>query len=360
MKTRTNAAIAKIGLIVASVFSVLVLTEVLLRVFSVRPRMFFVQKNNLRLSENPILGYELVPNARGINRWGFRGGDVAVPKPKDTYRILVLGDSIAYGCCDIPLEQTFAKRLESELNTTREGKRYEVLDAGVLGYNTLQEAEYYGAKLSRLDPDIIILQVALNDYLPQTFEFDTVILSQAGTDASKAAYDYYQAAERLGRMLVSSYLVQNAVYAYELVRERTGNVQRPAVLGDAIDSRNPHGVLTYQITRNSWTASDIIPAGMARLNSYIGDKRIPVVAAVFPVFVSDMGSYPLNYRMQHTKIDADSVAAGFHTLDLLSCYQSVWQREVPFDIGDGVHPNAYGHSRAGRCLYNYLTDNQLL
>lgn len=115
--------------------------------------------------------YSFIPNISmdyygtkiNINSFGFRGKEFDVKKDGNVYRILCLGDSVTFGI-RLPREQTFSFLLGEGLNkNNREGIHYEVLNGGVPGYNTLQEYKLLRAKGERVNPDLVILNVVLND-----------------------------------------------------------------------------------------------------------------------------------------------------------------------------------------------------
>ncbi len=121
-------------------------------------------------SENPVLVYEPRPNTRlndfiSINSHGFRDGEYLTEKPRDVYRICVIGDSITFGWWD-RLEDTYPKVLEGLLNRRAvPGTRYEVLNMGVGGYNAEQEAELFEARVLAFQPDLLLVQYCYNDHL---------------------------------------------------------------------------------------------------------------------------------------------------------------------------------------------------
>ncbi|MEM4235239.1 MAG: GDSL-type esterase/lipase family protein [Candidatus Methanomethylicaceae archaeon] len=82
--------------------------------------------------------------------------------------MLVLGDSFAEAL-QVPLEATFAKQLEAELNEM--GPPVEVINAGVGGWGTDQEAIFYAIEGFRYQPDLVLLLLfphndILNNYAP--------------------------------------------------------------------------------------------------------------------------------------------------------------------------------------------------
>lgn len=117
---------------------------------------------------HPYLGWFHVPNSGGlwyseygeyqadvhINARGLRDREIGYEDPRNAYRILVLGDSYAEGL-HVALEETFAKQLETHL---ADGERpVEVINGGVSGWGTDQEAIFYAIEGFRYEPDLVLL-----------------------------------------------------------------------------------------------------------------------------------------------------------------------------------------------------------
>jgi hypothetical protein len=91
-----------------------------------------------------------------FNGRGLRGPDVAIPKPADTFRVLVLGDSVVEGA-QVPEDATMAARLRDELAPLAGGKRIETVNAGVAGFGTGQELLFLEREGLAYQPDLIVL-----------------------------------------------------------------------------------------------------------------------------------------------------------------------------------------------------------
>lgn len=102
------------------------------------------------------------------NSLGFRGPELAVPKPAGTFRIVVLGDSVTLGW-GIDDEFTFCRRVERELNGRGDGRRYEVVNTGHLAYDTTQEAAVFEREALALQPDLVVLVFVTNDVVEPTY-----------------------------------------------------------------------------------------------------------------------------------------------------------------------------------------------
>jgi hypothetical protein len=95
-----------------------------------------------------------------INSQGLRDREYSLAKPAGVYRVLILGDSTTLGW-GVRAEETAAKILEREL-----GPRFEVINAGVGNYGTVQELTYYKTRGRLFHPDLVILQYFINDPEP--------------------------------------------------------------------------------------------------------------------------------------------------------------------------------------------------
>jgi hypothetical protein len=139
----------------------------------------------VRMSPNQRIIYELKPNLSVkfvdaelvTNEWGTRGPSFSREKRNGTYRIVGLGDSIMFGW-GLPDEQSYLRRLESELNARAGEPVYEVINTAVPGYNTVMEVEALKEKWLALDPDLVILGYCGNDQdLPNFIRKEHDILS---------------------------------------------------------------------------------------------------------------------------------------------------------------------------------------
>jgi hypothetical protein len=155
-------------IILISALSFLLL-ELCLRLFW---RMSSLQGELYKKSANTILRYELKPNTRLnipghyenviINSDGFRGPEYALRKDKDTYRIVMIGDSVTLSRLT-KWQESLTQRLEVMLSASCPRKKIEVLNMGVEGYNSIQELELLKGKALKYKPDLVILHYCLND-----------------------------------------------------------------------------------------------------------------------------------------------------------------------------------------------------
>ncbi|MDP8222184.1 MAG: hypothetical protein P9L99_02385 [Candidatus Lernaella stagnicola] len=110
--------------------------------------------------DDPRLLFRLRPGSQTpdgrvhVNSLGYRGHEVAVEKPADTFRIIVLGGSNVYGV-NVTDEQSWPAQLERELNEGQGG--FEVWNGGVPAYVGSQSARQAEIALETFEPDLLIL-----------------------------------------------------------------------------------------------------------------------------------------------------------------------------------------------------------
>ena len=121
---------------------------------------------------HPLLGYahpksvtyKLGNNRVSLNSHGQRNEEIPLRKPAGERRILVLGDSVTFGW-GVNQGEDFPAQLEKLLQK-RNQARWRVINAGVNGYNSEQEAIYFTTEGIAYEPDIVILVYVSNDVDP--------------------------------------------------------------------------------------------------------------------------------------------------------------------------------------------------
>jgi lysophospholipase L1-like esterase len=135
---------------------------------------------------NPDLSFAHVPNRSAflmgvpvsINSHGLRDREYPEVKPAGVCRIVMLGDSTTFGW-GVPEEQTVAKILERELNSQASPGSFEVLNAGVGNYNTVQEYTHYLTYDRQFHPDLVVLEYFINDAEPVPAERSPGLLGRS-------------------------------------------------------------------------------------------------------------------------------------------------------------------------------------
>ena len=131
--------------------------------------------------ERPWL-YGLRPRASGrvaamgdvlyrVNAEGFRDVERSRTKAPGVFRIAVVGDSIAFGF-GVELADAFPGRLEAGVRALAPERAVEALNLGVSGYNPYTEAAWLEDAGAGWQPDLVLVQFAINDLGDPTLGFD--------------------------------------------------------------------------------------------------------------------------------------------------------------------------------------------
>jgi lysophospholipase L1-like esterase len=92
-----------------------------------------------------------------INSHGLRSPEITYEKPPAVFRILNLGDSTVAGW-GVREEDTYGRRLEQLLTQQNTGgTRFEVINAGVPGWNLENALAYLQAEGLKYEPDLVLL-----------------------------------------------------------------------------------------------------------------------------------------------------------------------------------------------------------
>jgi len=167
---------------------------------------------------------ELVPNIRyttasgsefWINSRGFVGPEFDERPSPGTYRIMAVGDSCTFATGDWKIG--YPSRLERSLNDAAARRRFEVINAGVEGYNSSFALDRIRQELVRYHPRLVIVYVGWNDLMK--------------TDpASAARTDRYRL---LAQVMNQSYLIK--AYKKLIFVDLRPRLSRPTISTDLVD-----------------------------------------------------------------------------------------------------------------------------
>lgn len=136
----------------------------------------------IRFIPDPELSYRLRPGftlaaTRGTgvthhNSDGFRDTDEFPPKSDRVLRIACFGASTTYGVSVEDNGETYPAQLEVQLNGPEKPAgwdRVEVFNLGVGGYTSREILGTMKRMLPKLDPDVVLIQNAINDVIPRFY-----------------------------------------------------------------------------------------------------------------------------------------------------------------------------------------------
>ncbi|MFN8390974.1 MAG: SGNH/GDSL hydrolase family protein [Bdellovibrionota bacterium] len=252
----------------------------------------------------------------------------APEKAPGTFRIVVIGDSFTFAG-KVHFDDNFATRLGRMLNLNDHQPKVEVLNWGVPGFSTFQERELVKKALLSYQPDVILLEITLND--PELTPF-----SQRNDRVEKRR-------ERMMR----SFLAQHWK-TYALLMNRIYNtLQNREYLDYHHDLFND---------AKTWgTFSD----SLEKIGDMAKNHNVPVVGVIFPFFSHVIGDrYP--FIDIHEKIVGELEKADIHPLDLRPFYNGIPPERLQAIPGQDAHPNEIAHRIAADAIYAKLAAENLI
>jgi len=346
---------AELWLAVTSLVLTAVLGELMTRLFIPAPLPW--RYPQLRYRSDTVLGFALAPDQRAftadkavtINARGLRGPEVSHARTPGRQRILVVGDSIAFGYgvndADV-LSVRLARRLEAD------GLAAEVVNAGVPAYNPDQEVAYVEEEGVRYRPDWIVVAARWDDINDKS----GVHVSPEGQleSAEDEAIGPLSEAIELAAETPTGFMVRNALkrslFLYgslEGMRAVVGRM-RPDAAGrlrdDVLEGRETPTVLA------GWRRMD---SALGRLAGVGSTHAFRTLLVAFPIPVAVTRSFPEDlYPVRMSEM------ADHRHLPLLDLETSFRARAAAgaslFIPYDGDHPNAAGHDLAAAEIAKFL------
>lgn len=297
--------------------------EILLRIVGA-PEVAPVRRGRFQLSANPRLVFEPVPGleherASGpqsffeytgmSNRLGYRDRDHTLTKPPGTYRIVVLGDSIAAGYRIQHTRDAFPALLEAHLREA--GLPVEVLNFSVTGYNTEQEVETLRTRALAFAPDLVLVAYCHNDRRPPD---PRIVQALRETQGGRRTLPLAEA-DRL--------LVRSALYRF----------LRYAVLESKVTAAPERG--------------NTVEASLRELATLSEKHGLAVLLAVFPYLPK---LYDQEHAREHARLERLASELGFHHLDLRPVFNDCRAGRSEKLRFDRYHPTAAGHRCAAEAM----------
>jgi len=278
-------------------------------------------------SDVPGLLYELTPGFEGehesvdvrVNSVGMRDDEPLPGDDPERVRIVVLGDSTTFGF-GVANGETYSDVLETYLNErARTGLVYEVLNMGVVGYSTLNEAVVLEEKALLYDPDLVIVGYNLNDPDAELRQ----PLQRVFKDLS-----WWESTHVWQKLCEADY------------------ARRLRELGDG----NPLKLAHVEGTAN-WES---VLEGFRRMAAVSERESLPILLTIWPSGLAGKTWGEYRYAEQHEQVTAAAEAAGIEVLDLWPVFSKLDREGVLYVFERHAHPNRKGHVMGAHAIGRHV------
>ena len=280
-----------------------------------------------RASDIPGLNYELAPNMEKhskhgfiqTNSFGMRDTEPLLADTPGLIRIACVGDSFTFGF-SVAGDKTYPNILEQLLqsSTSVPGERsVDVLNFGVGGYSTKDEALIIKHKVLTWKPRLIVIGYVLND--PE-------IDPRQPLHAQFAHTDWWR----------RSHVLRLAAKAkFEWDKNRIGG-------GDYLK-------YLHAPKKRKWQS---VITAFHEIYQATAEKGIPVIVVLFPPIPSKGWEYYEYYDINSQIVQA-AIDAGLDTLDLTVTFKEHEPANLKVKPNDG-HPSILGHRLAAEAIRDKL------
>lgn len=280
--------------------------------------------NDFTYRPSSLLGYELIPNSSSdINSYGMMDRDYKLKKEKNTFRILLLGDSIArHEHASVLLEGL----LNTEANLNAKYK-FEIWNAGVGGYDIRKYAIYLRHKGLGYNPDMVVIYLCLND-----FDLDTNIYYKSFGKTIGYRFEGPQVSKSYG---VSPFLIANS-YLYRLL---------------ILDLENCLSGDKKIKNKESLTENGNYYLGL--IKDICEKNKIPLFVVIFP-YLKSLDSYTQYQLQQYKSICGTVKDLGVNYINLYESLPEGSLYELRQEKDDEIHPGSEGHALISKEIYRFI------
>lgn len=123
-------------------------------------------RNVLKAPKDYVEKYITWGKSTKKNKYSFRDDEITYPKPKQTFRIMVLGDSFTWGA-GLSESEMYTNKLDSMLKKHFPDNKIEVLNCALAGSPTIKERDILRHLKDTVQPDLILVGFCSNDPQPK-------------------------------------------------------------------------------------------------------------------------------------------------------------------------------------------------
>ena len=273
-----------------------------------------------------VVGYEMIPeSAADINCYGMAGKEYGLRKTSNTYRILVIGDSITQ-------LDWYVRGIEEKLNNSPYlNYNFELWNAGVSGYAVDQYLNYIKFKGIKYNPDMVIIAFCLND-----FNISGTLIVYKDADGFKG---YFYSGYNLRRIIPTNNFLFRYSYLYRYLYINIDRLLGKSCAGRYSDERE-----------NTGTES------LKEIKNLLQKKNIKLLGVIFP-YLKPLQEYSQFEKEEYEIMQRVLTALNIEYLDLHWIFPKGGKELMALrSCQDYVHPSKEGHEIAAEAIYSYLIE----
>lgn len=304
------------------------------------------------------LGWKHKPSTKGvafftwveINSNKLRGPEISYKKPKDTYRILFLGDSVTFGHLVHNYKEVFPHMVEKIL-FDKTKKKIEAINAGVNGYSPWQEYLYLKEEGIKFNPNLVVVGFVLNDVTEQLR-----LLKFGGFDEGDALL-IYPPSGLIEDFLCKSNIVKILKHYIERKVVFKDDPARAAKIQEVYDIKSFTSNPYHPKYKKGW---DISLDNLKKLFALCQERNINVIFVIFP-YKFQLHEINKRQTVQEilTKFASDNDIPVVDLLPIYTTHKEHKEKSLSYFF-DESHLTIEGHKATAEIISDYILDKKLI
>lgn len=266
------------------------------------------------------------------NSFKLRGKQFEVARNNRVMRVVVLGDSLAYGQGVWPYDKRFPEQALTIFQKRHPGLDIEIINTGIAGQDLIQHNQYLANFVLALKPDFVLYQWYIND---MNTTYDDLSLFVAPPLVSNAKWN--------------KTLTEKSVL-YFLLQRTWGQIRTQSGL-----QRNVNEYLTAKFSDPKSKYALAANEQLNKLLNRLKQENIPRGIVLFPSFDTKMSAYQLGFLHKQVLDVCQEHEIG--CLDLRQAYSNYdgQIKDLWANIFDH-HPSALAHRVAAEEIVDFYGD----
>lgn len=326
---------------------------------------------------DPDLGFKVRPYTNGTNRFGFNDVDHPLEKPRDSYRILILGDSFNWAG---GLKNNYVPLIRKKLDRRFGKQKIEVINAGYPMTHTGEQLALLKKYALQYKPDFLFLGFfAGNDYVDADPNRKRIVLNDTMFDIDPSMEIIIGGYPIIPHSRIYHYLKQKLKVLVELastdlfINTANAGVPSPVVLSEFTFFRVRQAQMEFFDLRRHQRKEydlkiDFIHQKIDEMKQLLADNGIKFAVGIYPDqlqvdqmlfdqvlerFRSDFDSGQLDRTLPNKILKKHLNQIGVDNFDLQEEFAS-GKRPGENYIAKDTHWSLKGNQLAAELIYKYL------
>ncbi len=308
---------------------------------------------------------------------------ISYEKPRGTFRILCLGDSILFGP-GVEYQETFSYQLEKLLNQNFSNRKFEVINAAVSGWSPVEYLTYFRREGFKFFPDLVLISKYIDDIdglRSERIKFEKLDFQQISDNEILVEIGKLKVKEEKDNplTLLLDYLLNNLwlgklsenYMVFHRIREQIQsiyletseiNFSKNSSLEEFLHKADPSNKkkIVWSIKDSTLSNIEIPSLSQLRYDFVIAELKKNILKNGAKALLLELPTFQQAYKMVHYKLQnphTKKTLDKFSLIDSMTKFQST--NNMPLFFPKDSHWTPAGHLFAAMVTFNEISKNFL-